>query len=69
MSARQTQDPRDVCHRTAQAEPSRPASSIWPQRSVLVDDVALGYEKGINELPPATPFELKVEVLSVSAKA
>ncbi|GLC36493.1 hypothetical protein PLESTB_000154200 [Pleodorina starrii] len=39
------------------------------KRSVLVDSLELGYPKGVNELPPATPFELKIEVLSVSSKA
>ncbi|KXZ46062.1 hypothetical protein GPECTOR_47g337 [Gonium pectorale] len=39
------------------------------KRSIIVDDTELGYPKGINELPPATTFELKVEVLSVFPKA
>ncbi len=38
------------------------------QRSILVDKSELGYPQGINELPPDTPFELRVEVLSVFSK-
>ncbi|EFJ48977.1 hypothetical protein VOLCADRAFT_120818 [Volvox carteri f. nagariensis] len=39
------------------------------KRSVIVDIPDLGYPNGVNELPPATTFELKVEVLNVYSKA
>lgn len=35
------------------------------KRSILVDQDELGYPKGVNELPPNTPFELRIEVLQV----
>ncbi|KAG2449266.1 hypothetical protein HYH02_005423 [Chlamydomonas schloesseri] len=38
------------------------------KRSILVDKSELGYPQGINELPADTPFELRVEVLSVFSK-
>ncbi|GIL87656.1 hypothetical protein Vretimale_14667 [Volvox reticuliferus] len=39
------------------------------KRSIIVDRSELGYPKGVNELPPDTTFELKVEVLNVLSKA
>lgn len=36
------------------------------KRSVIVDVADLGYPKGNQEIPPGEPFELKIEVLSVS---
>ncbi|GBF96750.1 peptidyl-prolyl cis-trans isomerase chloroplastic [Raphidocelis subcapitata] len=36
------------------------------KRSVLVDVPELGYPKGNQEIPAGEPFELKIEVLSVS---
>jgi FKBP-type peptidyl-prolyl cis-trans isomerase len=39
------------------------------QRSILVNKPELGYgAKGIQELPPNTTFELKVEILNVYPK-
>jgi hypothetical protein len=38
------------------------------QRSVLVDNVDLGYPKGMLEIPAGATFELKVEVLSFSPR-
>lgn len=35
------------------------------KRSIIVDEPTLGYPKGIKELPPSEPFELKVEILSL----
>lgn len=39
------------------------------QRSIIVDNPELGYPKGVNELPAAATFELKIEVLNVLSKA
>lgn len=40
------------------------------KRSVIVEDVSLGYgpNKGIGEMPPGETFELKIEVLDVLPK-
>lgn len=49
-----------------------PAPRLPPcplQRSLIVDVPALGYEKGIGEMPASATFELQVEVLEVVRRA